>query len=188
MLAAPSLRMNGPHHIGPLRRSAAAAAAPAAKAQCIDRSEAGVLPPSISAGQSHWPEVIVVVLDRQSCRLSLMSSTISFPISVLHAAYTYTRCAKTGPQTHDSRLLSNVNRFSIFLSGRFLGKFAVKCILTNPPHLAYVATLPCETLMSAKQAINDKLPGSVAAYLRYGGVVNKQIRKGLLVSLTLKKN
>jgi len=94
MLAAPSLRMNGPHHIGPLRRSAAAAAA--AKAQCIDRSEAGVLPPSISAGQPHWPEVIVVVLDRQSCRLSLMSSTISFPISVLHAAYTYTGCAKNG--------------------------------------------------------------------------------------------
>ena len=94
---------------------------------------------------------------------------------------------KTGPQTHDSRLLSNVNRFSIFLSGRFLGKFAVKCILKNPPHLASVATLPCETLMSAKQAINDKLPGSVAAYLRYGGVVNKQIRKGLLVSLTVKK-
>ena len=33
-------------------------------------------------------------------------------------------------------------------------------------HLAYVATLPCETLMSAKQAINDKLQGSVATYLR----------------------
>ena len=77
--------------------------------------------------------------------------------------------------------------FQFFLSGRFLGKFAVKCILTNPPHFADVATLPRETLMSAKQAINDKLPGSVAAYLRYGGVVNKQIRKGLLVSLTLKK-
>jgi len=27
---------------------------------------------------------------------------------------------------------------------------------------AYVAKLPCETLMSAKQAINDKLQGSVA--------------------------
>jgi len=38
------------------------------------------------------------------------------------------------------------------------------------PHLAYVATLLCESLMSAKQAINDKLQGSVAAYLRCGGV------------------
>ena len=41
-----------------------------------------------------------------------------------------------------------------------------------PPQLAYVATLPCETLMSAKQATNDKLQGSVAAYLRSGGVAN----------------
>jgi len=36
--------------------------------------------------------------------------------------------------------------------------------------------------MSAKQAINDKLQGSVAAYLRCGGVVNNQIKKGLLLS------
>jgi len=31
-----------------------------------------------------------------------------------------------------------------------------------------------ETLVSAKQAINDKLLGSVATYLRCGGVVNNQ--------------
>jgi len=41
------------------------------------------------------------------------------------------------------------------------------------PHLANVATPPCETLMSAKQAHIDKLQGSVAAYLRSGGDVNK---------------
>jgi len=34
-------------------------------------------------------------------------------------------------------------------TGRFLGKFVVKWILKIPLHLAYVATLPCETLMSA---------------------------------------
>ena len=50
----------------------------------------------------------------------------------------------------------------------------------------YVVTLPCETLMSAKQAINDKLQGSVAAYLRCGGVVNNEIKKGLLLSLWVK--
>ena len=71
-----------------------------------------------------------------------------------------------------------------FVTGRFLGKFAVKWVKSEiPPHFAYVATLPCETLMSAKQAINDKLQGSVATHLRYGGVVNKQIKKGLLLSL-----
>jgi len=68
------------------------------------------------------------------------------------------------------------------ITGRFLGKFAVKWISKIPPHLAYVATLPCETLMSAKQVINDKLQGSVATHLWCGGVVSKQIKKGLLLS------
>ena len=40
--------------------------------------------------------------------------------------------------------------------------------------------------MSAKQAINEKLQGSVATYLRCVGVVNKQIKKGLLLSLWVK--
>ena len=42
--------------------------------------------------------------------------------------------------------------------------------------------------MSAKQALSDKLQGSVAAYLRCGGIVNNQIKKGLLSSLRVKKN
>ena len=55
------------------------------------------------------------------------------------------------------------------------------------PYLAYVATLPCETLMSAKQAIDDKLQASLATYLRCGEVFNNQIKKGLLLSLRVKK-
>jgi len=46
---------------------------------------------------------------------------------------------------------SVLDRFKNFFTERFLGKFAVKWVLKIPPHLAYVATLPCETLMSAKQ-------------------------------------
>jgi len=42
--------------------------------------------------------------------------------------------------------------------------------------------------MSAKQAINDKLQGSVATQLRCGGVVCNQIKKGLLLSLRVKKS
>jgi len=57
-----------------------------------------------------------------------------------------------------------------------------------PAHFAYVATPPCEILMSAKQAINDKLQGSVAIYLRCGVVVNNQIKKSLLLGLSVKKN
>jgi len=68
-------------------------------------------------------------------------------------------------------------------TGRFVGKFAVKWVLKIPSHLPYVATLPCETLMSAKQELNDKLQSIVVAYLRCGGVVNNQIKKGLLLSV-----
>ena len=39
---------------------------------------------------------------------------------------------------------------------------------------------------SPKQAINNKLQGTVATYLRRGEVFNKQIKKGLLLSLWMK--
>jgi len=78
---------------------------------------------------------------------------------------------------------SNLNRFKKIVTGKFLGKFVVKWILKLPLSLAYVATLPCETLLSAKQAINDKLHGHAATYLKLDGVINNQIKKGLLLSL-----
>jgi len=59
--------------------------------------------------------------------------------------------------------------------------------IKSPTHLAYVATLRCEILMSAKQVIKDRLQGSVATYFRCGGVVNNQIKKGLLMNLSEKK-
>jgi len=66
-------------------------------------------------------------------------------------------CIQGGPKKWGHGLmpiiLSNLNRFKKKFTGRFLGKFAVKRILKIPPHLAHVATLPCETLMSAKQGI-----------------------------------
>jgi len=61
-------------------------------------------------------------------------------------------------------ILSNLNLLKKFFTGRFLGKFAVKRMLKIPPHLVYVATLPCETLMSAKPANNDKLQGSCSFF------------------------
>ena len=47
--------------------------------------------------------------------------------------------------------------------------------IKNPTALCIVATLPYATLKSVKQAINDKLQGSVATYLRCGGVVTNHI-------------
>ena len=88
-----------------------------------------------------------------------------------------------GPQTHGHNSVKSQPILKVFFTGRFPGKFVVKSILKFSPHLAYVATLPCETSVSAKQAINDQLQGSVAAYLRCGGVVNNQIKKGLILSV-----
>jgi len=79
-------------------------------------------------------------------------------------------------------ILSNLNPFSFFFTGRFCGKFAVQRLIKIPTFLAYVATLPCEKINVTKHATNDKLQGSAATYLRWGGVVNKQIKKGLLLS------
>ena len=61
-------------------------------------------------------------------------------------------------------------------------------MLKITPHFAYVATLPCETLMSAKQALNDKLQGSAAAYLRCDGSSNTRLTANLPRNLPVKKN
>jgi len=89
-----------------------------------------------------------------------------------------------GPQTRHHNSV-NLNRFKK-ITGKFLGKLVVKWILTLSPHLAYVATLPCETSMSAKQAINDKLQVNVATYLRCDGIVDNQTKNGLLLNLRVK--
>jgi len=86
----------------------------------------------------------------------------------------YTGWAKKRDHGLMTIILSILNRFKNFFTARYLGKFADKWISKIPPHLAYVATLPCETLMSAKHAVNDKLQGSVATYLRCGGFINEQ--------------
>ena len=78
---------------------------------------------------------------------------------------TYTGWAKKRGHTLMTIILSNLNRFLKLFTGRFLGKFVVKWTLQISPHLAYVATLPYETLMSAKQAVNDKLQGIIACLL-----------------------
>ena len=38
-----------------------------------------------------------------------------------------------------------------------------------------------------KQAINDKLQDRVATYLRCGGIINNHVKKGLLLSVPVKK-
>ena len=80
-----------------------------------------------------------------------------------------------------------LNQFKTFFTGRFLGKVAVKQILKVPPHIAFVDTLPGERLISPKQAITKKLPGSVVTYLSCGAVINNQSNKRSLLSVRVKK-
>jgi len=91
---------------------------------------------------------------------------------------------RMGPKKAGHKLMTIFCQISTdlkkIITGRCLGKFAVKRVLKIPPHLAHVAALPCETVMSAKQAINEQIQGSVAN--------NKQIKKGLLLSARVKKN
>jgi len=49
-------------------------------------------------------------------------------------------------------------------------------LIKIPPHLTYVAALPWETLMSTKQAINDKNYKVVKLHIL--GVVGLLIKKG----------
>jgi len=84
---------------------------------------------------------------------------------------------KTWHQTHGH---NSVNSFQIL---------SLEYSLENLPHNlvkhVYFATL--WNINVRKQAINDKLQGSVATYLTCGGVANDQIKKGLLLSLSVKK-
>jgi len=56
--------------------------------------------------------------------------------------FQYTGWAKKWVDRLMTTILSN-----LVITVRFLGKFAVKSLLKIPPHLAYVATLSCETLL-----------------------------------------
>jgi len=55
-----------------------------------------------------------------------------------------------------------------------------------PSHLAYVATLPCETLLSAKQGDINVSQGSVATYARCGGIFNIHLTANLPRNLPVK--
>ena len=63
------------------------------------------------------------------------------------------------PRTHEPNSVKSSPIYNVFLLEHSLVNLQLNA--KTPPHLAHVA---CETLMSAKQANNDKLQGSVDAY------------------------
>ena len=69
--------------------------------------------------------------------------------------------------------------FQKFFTDRLTGTFATNTYLSIPPHLKYVATLPCEIWMSENWqqseiciVINDKSQDSTAKHLSYDGLLH----------------
>ena len=62
---------------------------------------------------------------------------------------------KSGARTHEDHDSVKSEPIKFFFTENFLGKYVVKWILNLKlhPRLVCVVTLPCETLMSEKQAI-----------------------------------
>ena len=61
-------------------------------------------------------------------------------------------------------------------------------LLTTPPHLQYLATLPCNlSLVACFADINVSL-GSVATYAKCGGIFSTNLTTKLPTNLPVKKN
>jgi len=69
--------------------------------------------------------------------------------------------------------LPNIHRFKkkSFAHTHNNKRFLIR-LLTTPPHLKYVATLPCNLSLTASFADINVSQGSVATYARCGGIFN----------------
>ena len=72
-----------------------------------------------------------------------------------------------------------LTNFQNSFPGRLTGKFATNSYLNIPPHLKYVATLPCEIRMSENwqqseicTMINDKSQDSTGKHLSCDGLLH----------------
>jgi len=73
----------------------------------------------------------------------------------------------------------NIHRFKKNLTHRLNNNPFLIRLLTTPPHLKYVATLPCNLLLMACFADINVSQGSVATYARCGGTFNMHLTANL---------
>jgi len=82
--------------------------------------------------------------------------------------------------------LPNIHRLKISFTHRLSNKPFLICLLTTPPHLKCVATLPCNlSLMSYFADVNFS-QGSVATYARCGRIFHIHLTANLLRNLPVK--
>jgi len=92
-----------------------------------------------------------------------------------------TEWAKKRGHKFMSIILSSLNRFSKYFHCKIQWYICSKLVIKNPP--PPFLSLRCQTTFETLMSENNNLQGSIATYLRCGGVVNNQIKKGLLLSL-----
>jgi len=72
----------------------------------------------------------------------------SFYSSVSESDWLTVHCVSKNVPLCDCPYLRQIlTDFQIFFTGTFCGQVAVVLLLNIPPHLNYVSTLPCETLI-----------------------------------------
>ena len=81
--------------------------------------------------------------------------------------------------------LSNIHRFKTKFTYRLSNKPFLIWLLTTPPHLKYVATLPCNLLLLAFFADINVSQGKVPTYARCGGTFNIHLTANLQRNLTV---
>jgi len=83
--------------------------------------------------------------------------------------------------------LPNIRRFKKNFTHRLSNKRFLIWLSTTPPHLKYVATLPCNLSLMACFADINVSQGSVATYARRGGILDICLTENLPRNLPVKK-
>jgi len=83
--------------------------------------------------------------------------------------------------------LPNIHRFKQNFTHGLSNKPFLIWLLTTPPHLKYVATLPCNVSLMACIADSNVSQCSVATYAMCGGISNIHLTANLLRNLPVKK-
>jgi len=83
--------------------------------------------------------------------------------------------------------LPNIHRFKKKFTRTLGNKSSLIWLLRSPPHLIYVATLPCNLSLMVCFADINVSQGSVATYARCGGMFNIHLTANLLRSFPVKK-
>jgi len=79
--------------------------------------------------------------------------------------------------------LPSIHRFKKILNVELNNKSFLIWLLITPPHLKYVATLPCNLSLTACRAETNVSQGKVATYARCGGIFNNLFTANLLQNL-----